>query len=266
MHTFSNLLHTPEPEIYFDLHELVKVYPTKTKLILYKQPNPTRIKGYEDSIPNLNATQDINPTPSALETPLERSIRRSKQLISDIVLCNEFELFTTFTFSKDRQDIELCKSKMSTWLKNQKRLHGKFNYLIVPEFHKDLKSIHFHALISDYRGKLVDSGKTINGRTNFNISSYRSGFSTAVKIDNTDKVSSYVKKYITKDMPTFSNKKRFWLSTGLKRPITLTNQNLIQHPDYAWNKVHENEQYSVFHTSTIIQDYQQIHHNPVMVS
>jgi hypothetical protein len=131
---------------------------------------------------------------------------------------------------------------MGYWLNNQRILHGKFKYLIVPEYHKDNKSLHFHGLFLGYNGNLVDSGRTKNGRTIYNINSYRAGFTTAVRIDNREKVASYVAKYITKDMPKFRNKQRYWCSNGLKRPLKIVNPKLTEKDKTFFSRVHKDKQ------------------------
>ena len=88
------------------------------------------------------------------ETSIERSLRRSAKRISDYVLCNHFDMFVTFTIKEDRQNIERSKQKVIDWLKNQRKRNGKFRYIVVPEFHKDGKSLHFHALIGGFTGKI----------------------------------------------------------------------------------------------------------------
>ncbi|MDN5274247.1 MAG: hypothetical protein JWP06_148 [Candidatus Saccharibacteria bacterium] len=179
----------------------------------------------------------------------ERSLRRTKTEIKDIILCNHFDLFATFTFNKDRQNVDVCKSKMQYWLQSQQKIHGKFDYLIVPEFHKDGVSIHFHALLSNYTGKIEDSGHK-SGKTQkiiYNITSYRSGFSTATEIDgdktSRDMVANYVTKYITKDMPQFAGKKRYWVSKGLIRPIKSYNED-VPEPD-LFTDTFEDEYYTI---------------------
>ena len=160
------------------------------------------------------------------EDNLERSLRRTKRLIQDYVLNNSFELFCTFTFSPkktDRQNVDLVKTKMGNWLKNQQMRYGKFDYLIVPEFHKDRKSLHFHALFSEYKGQLIDAHKRINGRKAYNFKSYTLGINSAIKMDNKRRVASYVRKYILKDMPQFHGKHRFWATRGLMAPRTEDN-------------------------------------------
>lgn len=224
MPELSSLLHIPQHDIYHLVDSYVKIYPNFTKLYVFKSPVKVRISGYEEQ----NKSQANATDKKGFENPVADivSVQRTKTHISDLVLCNDFTLFATFTFKSDRQDIKKCKRKMSNWLHSQQKLHGKFKYLIIPEFHKDKKSIHFHALINGYKGRLKKTGIKLRGREVYNLLGYRSGFSTVVKIDEVDKVSSYVKKYITKDMPHFSGKKRYWHSTGLIMPVKIQNPDI----------------------------------------
>lgn len=157
--------------------------------------------------------------------PSYSSIMRSKTLITDYTLSNDFDLFTTFTFDPkkvDSLDVNQAKAKMSKWLNNARRVSPELAYLIVAEKHKSGR-IHFHALMKNYKGTLHQTLKTKNNRAIFNITGWNWGFSTAVKIDNISKVSSYMQKYITKDMLKISNKKRFWVSRNLNKPIKTYN-------------------------------------------
>ena len=180
---------------------------------------------------------------TSTEDDIERSLRKTKTLIADYVLCNDFELFATFTFSpkktSDRFKPEVVKLQMANWLKNQQARYGKFSYLIVSEFHADRKALHFHALIKGYKGILEETGKSSKGRLIYYFKSYTLGFNSAVKIDNPEKVSSYIRKYITKDMPQFRGKHRFWATHDLTKPRAQDNINLaaLGTPD----KTHENE-------------------------
>lgn len=224
---------------------------------------------------------------------IHRSIRRTKMMISDLIISNEFDLWCTFTFKgtlEARSNVALCKSKMSRWLENQRRSSSpSLQYLIVPEFHKN-GALHFHALMKHYNGHLkhaINSHTsqpmyTEKGQKIYNIASYRLGFSTAIKLtapqsitpsleykkpefhtiyelaalnsqrainreklghikdfletvftqkhsnntedyqDNYLRLASYMKKYITKDMPLISGKKRYWVSKNLTRPLVST--------------------------------------------
>lgn len=189
--------------------------------------------------------------PSKKIDPIHRSVRRTRTTIKDITLSNRFQLWCTFTFNPDkhdRYDINHCKVVMRNWLHAQKKHSPELKYLIVPEHHKD-GALHFHALISNFNGRLAYTKVRQNGRIVFNLSGYRSGFSTAVPIgsyrhknvtgmpshlipptllQDTDpedyaKLSNYLQKYITKDMPLLEGKKRYWSSRNLQRPITHVN-------------------------------------------
>ncbi len=208
-----------EFEIYQVVHSYAKIYPNMTKLFVFNHPSKVRIKGFE---PRDKQIQDNKPNSDPVA--LIDSLRRTKTRLSDIVVSNNFDLFCTFTFADDRQNVNRLKKQMSKWLNHQQERTGKFAYLIVPEFHKDGQSIHFHALFKDYGGALVDTGhKTKRGQPSLVIKSYKLGYSTAVEIDDIEKVGSYVKKYITKDMPQFNGKKRYWCSHGLIRPDKVLN-------------------------------------------
>lgn len=164
------------------------------------------------------------------ESDFERSLRRTKKRIGDYILCNDFDMFATFTIKDDRQNNERSRKKLLVWLKNQRTRNGRFRYLVVPEFHKDGKSLHFHALLGDYNGGIHQS---INPKTNkpliqksravYELSGYTLGF-TNVKLigkkqEDKSRLSVYLKKYITKEMPVFEGKQRYWVSKGLDLPL-----------------------------------------------
>jgi hypothetical protein len=154
--------------------------------------------------------------------------------MKDIVLCNVFNMFVTFTFKDGRDNPELCKSKMNGWLKRQRKIDKAFQYIIVPEFHGDGKSLHFHALVNGYGGKVV---RVVNPKTGrplvkkrrqvYDFPSYTLGHSEVYYIGETeeDRIKSgfYLLKYIKKEMPEFENKKRYWSSRGLEKPLTVEN-------------------------------------------
>lgn len=163
-------------------------------------------------------------------TPDERSVRRSHQLVSDYVICNQFDLFCTFTFDpkkfKNRENFVECVSRMTMWLHSQRTSHSPdLKYLVVPEHHKDGKGIHFHALLTHYNGVLRDSGHVWHEKPVYNISGWRWGFSTAQKIplEDVPKVSRYVRKYITKETIAEFGRRRFLVSRNLQKPLKTYN-------------------------------------------
>lgn len=218
-----------EVETYFDVVASSKEYIPYIKVFIPDTPYQKKIPFLEEHKDDDIDVEDwtSNIVSEFIEDNLERSLRKTKTLISDYLLCNEFDLFATFTFSpkktSDRFNPEVVKLQMANWLKNQRKRNGKFTYLIVPEFHKDGKALHFHALLNGYAGVLEDAGMTSKGRQLYNFKGYTLGWNSAVKIDNIEAVSSYVKKYITKDMPQFRGKRRFWATLGLNKPKVVDN-------------------------------------------
>lgn len=191
-------------------------------------PNATLLKGYDNPITDI---QDRIANPDIFdETPLGRSLRRTRKNIKDYLLCNTFDHFVTLTIATDRQNITHSKAKVTNWIKNEKKRKGKFQHVVVPEFHKDGQSLHFHAVFQGYAGAIEQSfntdGKPIiqNGRNVYTYPSYTSGFNNIKLIDaeqdSSTKVAYYLQKYVTKDMPILFGKNRYWASHGLKRPKT----------------------------------------------
>lgn len=205
------------------IHDIVKVYPNMIQIYIYHDSYslPTKRKS--------NKLIDDNIKKAKKDDSIHRSVRRSRSVISDLIVSNRFDLWTTFTFDPkkyNRYDIARCKQIMSQWLHRQ-RLHSPdFRYLIVPELHKD-GAIHFHALLANFNGSLVPTKLKQRTNTVYKLSGFRAGRSHAIHINNTDtdyaKVSNYIKKYITKDMILIDSRKRYWASRNLKRPETFVN-------------------------------------------
>lgn len=134
------------------------------------------------------------------------SANRSKNNLYRIARSNNWDYFITLTFDRNKVDstdyIE-CQKKVKVYFNNlKKRGNPDIKYLIVPELHKDGKHYHFHGLVANCPNiKLVDSGhKDNNKNIIYNIDSWSFGFTTATKIKDTARVSSYIGKYITKDL------------------------------------------------------------------
>lgn len=154
-------------------------------------------------------------------------MRRSRTTINDYVHCNDFNLFITFTFDPrkvDRYNLEACYARMQGWLWRVRRNSSDFRYIIVPEQHKD-GAIHFHALVGGYDGKLKKTNVIQNNKRVYNLPSYRYGFTNAQYLDqDKQKAIAYLCKYITKDMAMISNRRRYWASKNLNKPLTFRNK------------------------------------------
>lgn len=151
-----------------------------------------------------------------------------------------WEYFITLTFDSgkcDRYSFDDCNSKTKDWFKNQhRRFSMDLKYLYVPELHKD-GAYHFHGLIADCGNmKITDSGRvSIGGKaykrtesnkhmpTIYNLDGWHFGWSTATKVTDTKRVSSYITKYITKDLCSVTkNKRRFYRSRNISEPYETT--------------------------------------------
>lgn len=79
-----------------------------------------------------------------------QNLARARRVIRDLILCNYFRYFCTFTFdgSKvDRYDYPSCKKAITDCFHDFRKRHAPdFRYLLVPERHKD-RAWHFHGMV-----------------------------------------------------------------------------------------------------------------------
>lgn len=149
------------------------------------------------------------------------SNNRAKQKIYELARSNKWEYFLTLTFAKDRYNYDVLTEKLKNWINRTKKKYAPdMKYIFVPELHKD-GALHFHGIVSDIGSlPLVDSGhKDKDGKTIYNIDCYKMGFTTGTKVTDSGRVASYLTKYITKDLMSYSKgKKKYWASRNLKKP------------------------------------------------
>lgn len=175
--------------------------------------------------------------PQEHEFKLAESLSRTKRNIKDTILCNDFALFCTFTFNKlkvsDRTNYPVLRKQLSQHFNNYQKRHDKFfKYMFIPEMHKD-GSIHFHGVCSYIKDltcpptilKRMDDGtlKSVPNTKhylNWDYYSNRFGFFSCSLIREQSKCATYVAKYLTKDLLTWSNKggRIVFKSHGLKKP------------------------------------------------
>lgn len=164
------------------------------------------------------------------------SLKRTKKKVYDYAKSNEWEWFVTFTFSPDkvnRYNYDECTKYLSKWFNNLKRSSPALSYLVVPEQHKD-GAYHFHGLFSGINERqIVWTGKYVIKRVRglrskfvrtkekiYKIGSYKLGWMTATRVREMEKVTSYIIKYITKDMLNgLHGRKRYWCSRNLVLPL-----------------------------------------------
>jgi len=199
----------------------LKTYPDGSK-ILYSY---TDIVLVGEDVPS--SSPDSSPTDSTRsdedkDHSKKMNVYRTRNKVKDYCLSNDFDMFWTITFELDRADDARCFQRLADWLKYMKKKYGAFDYIFIPERHKD-GCIHFHGVTGGFLGVLEDSGKKERKTQGviYNCLNWRYGFSTVTMIQDKQKTASYITKYITKnigDGVVEKGKKKYWSSRGLREP------------------------------------------------
>ena len=196
-----------------------------------KEYNP-----FTDKEEYLNNYSDIDEIILAHERSVRNSLNRTIHSIYKYSRQCDWEYFITLTFNEecvDRYDFSECMKKANKWFNNQRnRFATDLKYLFVPEQHKD-GAWHIHGVICDTGSmKIEDSGRVAIGKksyvrnesnnhypTIYNLGGWKFGFSTATAVRDTDKVSTYITKYITKEIcETSKGRKRYYRSQNIPEP------------------------------------------------
>lgn len=208
-------------------------YATGVQLRLYNQTLMYLEKN--QSVPLISSIDEADKKVHTCELSEERKERscqvsasRTISTLYEIARANIWEYFVTFTFNRqkiDSSDYDLLSDKVSKWLNNlRSRYAPDLKYLLVPELHKDGVHYHFHALIANTGNiQFIDSGIKHNDNIIYNIGNWKFGFTTASKVIDSARASSYITKYITKDLCSVTKfKKRYWSSRNCDRPKVRT--------------------------------------------
>ena len=208
--------------------------------------NTEKISGFSVADPEKLTLQELE---EKREYERLKKTWQVKDKIKDYCLSNDFTFFWTLTFNDDRSNDEICFSKMQKWLKRMRAKYGKFNYIFIPERHKD-GAIHFHGVTGGFKGEIVDSGVRHEGHKVFNCADYEYGFTTLSVIRDRKKCASYVTKYVTKDLmntPVEKGKKKYWSSRGLRLPVvTYSEDNLCVGKTPEWTT--DDERISIYNS------------------
>lgn len=163
-------------------------------------------------------------TQKQIDASREKSMNRTKNKIYEIARSNRWEYFITFTFNPQKinsKNYDYVVQTVHDWIKRIKKAYAPdLYYILVPELHADGKKWHFHGLFGNTGNiRFVDSGHKSGEDIIYNIPDFPYGFSTATKVKDSNKVSAYITKYITKDLCAVTeNRKRYWVSTNINRP------------------------------------------------
>ena len=176
-------------------------------------------------------------TQKQIEHSIESSVNRTINQIYMLSRANRWDYFITLTIDLqklDSTDFNLISQKLNIWTNNlKKRYAPDLKYIIVPELHKDKRKWHFHGLFANIGKMSLDfSGKVCIGKyiydyvqkpfatKIYNIPFWKYGFSTATVIRDPSRASSYITKYVTKDLcRVLPNQHRYLASQNVDKPI-----------------------------------------------
>lgn len=243
----------------------------RVKCGLYKayDRNITIIKKYNDNYYKLvtfnslrvdgvilDSDKDKSKKGSVNDVKLLNNIARARNTIFELAMCNDWDYFVTLTLSPDKlQDLGLDRYNLSdfykffvNWLH---KLPYKVKYLLVPEKHKN-GAWHFHGFMS---GLYPDSlelfsrsdhlptyilNKIDNNELIYKWLPYdkKFGFCDFEYIKNQEKCSSYVTKYISKELyKTINNLGMhcYYCSLGLNRAEKILKEKCIFDKDFDYD-------------------------------
>ena len=213
----------------------IKEYPNGTKV--YTVYNTALLIAETDNSIHFSEPLKNEKTEEELQLEKNRALWKIKTKIKDYILCNDFDYFWTLTFDSDRYNYAVAFEKMGKWLEKMRKKYGKFNYIMIPELHKD-GAIHFHGVTGGLNAVVRDSGVKHKGVKVYNCTDWQHGFTTLTRVRSKEKTATYVTKYVTKEMQNSivgKGKKKYWCSRGLRLPaVSYTDLNLGEDliPDY----------------------------------
>lgn len=164
---------------------------------------PVRMPGYEDLdlLKSINSRYEFGSSSSDDEVRFASSIARSRSKVLQLALNNKWDYFVTLTFDKekiDRYDYHTVVKSLLKFFDNYKqRSSYDFKYLVIPERHKD-GAWHFHGLFANVR----PCDLYINEHNYLDFIPYANkfGFCSLGCIQDVERCSVYITKYICKDM------------------------------------------------------------------
>lgn len=172
---------------------------------------------------------------------MDNSLSRTKSTVNELAMCNPWDYFITLTLDPekyDRYNLKEYIKDLGQFIQDYKKKHKiQIKYLLLPEQHKD-GAWHIHGLIYglplEYltlftlQDRLpykvlanIEKGELI-----YNWASYaeKFGYCTLSIIKSSEKISSYITKYISKDLGDRKkdlNARLFYSSLKLNRKVEL---------------------------------------------
>ena len=189
---------------------------------------------------------------SVNDNKLENNLIRSKNMIMELGLCNDWEYFVTLTLDSgkyDRENLKQYIKELGKFIGNQgQKYNTKINYILVPELHKDGKSWHMHGLITGFTPEMLELTGHCNHETGeqyYTWSDYHNkfGYMSLSVIENKIGASLYIKKYLTKDIdnsPISMGLHTYYRSKGLNTASRVLLQNKALYEDF-WKLLYSDD-------------------------
>lgn len=147
---------------------------------------------------------------------LDSSLSRSRRVVLELALCNDWSYFCTFTLDgskHDRFDLDNWHKVFCQWLRDQRKKFPDLDlrYLLVPEQHKD-GAWHMHGFFSDITSvltsfsDLLKAGQNVpqrlvdNNYFTWSALSSKFGFCSFAPVLNKVAAGFYVTKYLSKSI------------------------------------------------------------------
>lgn len=190
---------------------------------------------------------------------LWRTVRRIKMMIRDYALSNDLPWFCTLTLREQVYERDEFKRIVSQWCENVRKRHmPDFKYIILYERHEK-GGWHAHCLFSEDVSKYMVYAQMRRSKRltslvkSYNFSLWKKGFSTCERVEDPERVSTYILKYITKDLEIEKGKRNYLCSKNLDVPIVLRD---VEITDVDKTKIEEYQYFLVYKMAdTAIVDY-----------
>jgi hypothetical protein len=209
----------------------------------------------------------------------KRSLYRTKGVIQDLILNNEFNYWITLTFDKSKYDssnrefVITAFRDLRRWFNLvdikyvavlEKHSSGGFHIHIILNAPSNFHLEHWSPAINRKAGAATYGRKLVGKFDSFNKWSY--GFSNLIMVDNSYesifKIANYLRKYMTKTLFDELGRKRYWSSKGLKRPrvVAILDPNSLVGVKFSNESV--NYRRSIYKLPPSFEFYEDVEHIP----
>lgn len=165
----------------------------------------------------------------------DQSLSRTRRLILEKALCNNWDWFCTFTLDKkkyDRKDLLKFKTSFTQFIRDERKRDQNIKYLLIPEKHED-GAWHIHGLLAGLdevvsfkdwskQGHYVPRKLIANDYYNWPRYQRKFGFCSLGRLKCPVRSAFYVSKYVNKNpdrMVTESGSNIYLSSNGLNTAV-----------------------------------------------